>query len=76
MKKPARVFGMGVSLREMQLASEKGVPLDYTELLLRAAIEKIKCMKRAKTIEKVREIAERPEWVENVTGQGWPVKRR
>lgn len=70
MKKPKKAFGTGVSLREMQLASEKGVPLDYTELLLRAAIEKIKCMKRAKTIEKVREIAERAEWTKEDQRKG------
>jgi hypothetical protein len=67
MKKPRGEFGLGVRLSEMQ-ASAKSLnhmlDTDYVGLMFRAALEKLECIKRAKTMVQVRGILRRAEWVD------------
>lgn len=65
LKKPDGVFGTGVSVREARLVSDKpNADFMHMRLVLRAMIEKIDCIEKAKTLNEVREIVKRQEWLE------------
>lgn len=64
MKKPEGAKGTGVRFEEIEQASNRdNLPAAYSQLLLKAAVEKLKCCLKAPNQFAVRTIVRREEWI-------------